>query len=468
MSTKNQIRPFGWRDKVGYMFGNLGNDFTFLFASIFLTVFYMKVLGISAAWTSILFVVARFVDAFTDITMGRIADKKKPGKGGKFRPWLRWMCGPVALASFLMYQCSVANAPMTLRIVYMFVTYLLWGSIFYTAINIPYGSMASVLSDSSDDRASLSTFRSIGSVIANLIIGVGAPLLVYTTDAAGNQIVQGKRFTLVAGIFAITSLICYLICYFTTTERVKLEVKDTDKKVTLVQTLKALVTSRAMVGIIIASMGILAAQLMNQTINQFLFIDYFKNKSGISIMTFVSMIPSIVLAPFAVSLSKRFGKRELGIFGSLCAAISYLVLFVIRTQSMWVYIIINTIGFLGFGVFNLVMWAFITDIIDDQEVRTGAREDGTIYGAYSFARKIGQAVAGGLGGIALTAIGYNEAAQVQSEAVVQGVYTVANLIPAVLYTLVALTLLFIYPLSKKKVEENITLLRERREKSKEQ
>lgn len=468
MSTKNQVRPFSWRDKVGYMFGNMGNDFTFIFASIFLTVFYMKVLGISAAWTSILFVVARFVDAFTDITMGRIVDRKKAGKHGKFRQWLRWMCAPVALASFLMYQSSMVNAPMTIRIVYMFVTYLLWGSIFYTAINIPYGSMASVLSDSPDDRASLSTFRSIGSVIVNLVVGVGAPLLVYTTDAAGNQIVEGKRFTIVAGVFAIISMICYLICYFSTTERVKVDTNVPEKKITFAQTFKALVTSRAMIGIIIASMGILAAQLMNQTINQFLFIDYFKNKSGISIMAFISMIPSIALAPFAVPLSKRFGKREVGIFGSLCAAISYLILFIIRTESMWVYIIINTIGFLGFGVFNLVMWAFITDVIDDQEVRTGTREDGTIYGAYSFARKIGQAIAGGLGGAALSVIGYNEAAQVQTESVVQGVYTVANLIPAILYGVVALSLLFIYPLSKKKVEENIALLRAKRENSKEQ
>ena len=423
----------------------------------------MKVLGINAAWTSILFVVARFVDAFTDITMGRIADKKKPGKYGKFRQWLRWICAPVALASFLMYQSSMVNAPMTIRIIYMFVTYLLWGSIFYTAINIPYGSMASVISDSSEDRASLSTFRSIGSVIANLVVGVGAPLLIYTTDEAGNQIVQGGRFTLIAAVFSVLALICYLICFYTTTERVRIEPKATDKQLTLGQTLKGLVTSRAMIGIILASIGILAASIMTQTINQFLFIDYFKDNRGISVMTILSMIPSIVLAPFAVPLSKRFGKREIGIFGSLCAGLSYLVLFIIRTQNMWVFIIINTIGFLGFGVFNLIMYAIIIDIIDDQEVKTGAREDGTIYGAYSFARKIGQAIAGGLGSGALVVIGYNEAVQVQTESVVQGIYTVASLIPAILYFVVALALLFIYPLSKKKVEENNAFLKAKRE-----
>lgn len=458
-----QVRTFGIRDKIGYMFGNFGNDFMFTFASVFLMVFYTKVLGISSGVVGTMFVIARFLDAFTDITMGRIVDRMHPAKDGKFRPWIRRMCAPVAFISFLMYQYAVAEATMTIRIVYMFVTYLLWGSIFYTAINVPYGSMASVLSAEADDRAALSTWRSVGSVFANLVVGVGAPLLIYTTDVAGNQIVQGERFTLIAGIFAVASLLCYGVCYCLTTERVKLTVQKDAAPMGLLQTMKALVTSRALVGIILATVFVLAAQLLNQSINQFLFIDYFKDKNGVAIMTAASMLPSFLLAPFAVPLSKRFGKREVGIFGCICGAASTFLLFFLQTRSMWLYILVNVIGFLGFGVFNLIMWAFITDIIDDLEVKRGTREDGTIYGAYSFARKIGQAIAGGLGGYALAFIGYNETLQVQTETVVKGIYGVATLLPAILYTLVALSLWLIYPLSKKKVEENVAILKARRE-----
>lgn len=459
---KKLTSSFGLRDKIGYMFGNFGNDFTFLFASIYLMVFYTKVLGVDAGIVGTLFVISRFLDAFTDITMGRIADKKKATKDGKFRPWMKWMCGPVALASFLMYQCAIVDAPMTIRIVYMFVTYILWGSICYTAINIPYGSMASVLSAEADDRASLSTFRSIGSTITNLVVGVGAPMLIYSTDEFGNQIVNGPRFTLVAGAFSIIAMLCYLVCYFNTTERVKVEEKRSSEKQSIVQTLKALVTSRSMLGIVLAAICVLAAQLMNATINQYLFIDYFKDKNGVAIMSIISMIPGFILAPFAVPISKKFGKKEVGVFGCLCGALANFLLFIIHTESMWVYIIINLIGFIGFGIFNLIMWAFITDIIDDQEVRTGTREDGTIYGAYSFARKLGQAVAGGLGGWALQWIGYSSAQQVQTQSVLNGIYNIATLIPAILYFLVAMSLLFIYPLSKKRVNENISILKERR------
>lgn len=465
--TTAQFRPFGIRDKVGYMFGNFGNDFMFTFASVFLMVFYTKVLGISSGVVGIMFVIARFLDAFTDITMGRIVDRMPTGKDGKFKPWIRRMCGPVAFVSFLMYQSGVVEAPMTWRIVYMFVTYLLWGSIFYTAINVPYGSMASVLSPEADDRAALSTYRSVGSVLANLVVGVGAPLLIYTTDASGNQIVQGERFTFIAGVFAVAALLCYLLCYGMTTERVKLTSRGEENHMGLLQTMKALVSSRALIGIIFATVFVLAAQLLNQSINQFLFIDYFKNKNGVAIMTAVSMLPSFLLAPFAVPLSKRFGKREVGIFGCICGALAAYFLFFIRTRSVGVYIIVNVVAFLGFGVFNLIMWAFITDVIDDLEVKRGIREDGTIYGAYSFARKIGQALAGGLGGFALSFVGYQEELQVQTEEVVQGIYNIATMIPAILYTLVTICLATVYPLSKRKVNENIAILKERRVKAEE-
>lgn len=460
---ETEKNTFGIKDKIGYMFGDFGNDFTFLFASVFLMVFYTKVLGISAGMVGTLFLVARCVDAFTDITMGRIVDRSKPSKDGRFRPWILRMCGPVALASFLMYQGGMKDAPQGLKIAYMFVTYILWGSIFYTATNIPYGSMASVLSPDADDRASLSTFRSVGAVLAQLIVGVGAPLLVYTTDAAGNQVVNEERFTIVAGAFSVAAIICYLLCYSMTTERVKIERQEMKEDTGFLNTVKSLLSNRALLGIILAALFLLVAQIMTQSINQYLFIDYFKNKEALSIMTLAGVLPSLVLAPFAVPMSKKFGKKEIGIFGCLCGAVSCFFLFFLHTKSAALYIGINVLGFLGFGIFNLILWAFITDVIDDQEVRTGKREDGTIYATYSFARKIGQAFAGGLGGYALGIIGFDSGKTVQSQEVLDGIYNIATLLPGILYLGVAISLLFLYPLNKKQVEENIAALKQKRE-----
>ena len=446
------VRPFGTRDKLGYLLGNVANDFSFAFAGVFLMVFYTKVLGIPAQVVGTLFVAARLVDAVTDVTMGRIVDIMPSTKNGKFRPWLVRMSAPVALFSFLMYQSSLAGADIKIRTLYMAVTYLLWGSVFYTSINIPYGSMASVISNNPSDRASLSTARSIGSQVANLFVGIAVPLAVYTVDSAGNQIVNASAFPKVALILSVLSFLMYLACYKLTAERVVIPPKH--EHAPIGRTLKTLVTDRALIGIVVASISMLAAQLLSQSINQYLFIDYFNDKNGVMLISAIGMIPAFILAPAAVPITKRIGKKEIGVIGCLIGSAACLILYLIRTSSVWVYIAFSVATFGGLAVFNLVTWAFITDVIDDREVRTGHRDDGTVYAVYSFARKLGQAIAGGLGGWTLSAIGFNEAAQVQSEAVANGIYSVATLIPAVLYLAVALSLFFIYPLGKKRVEEN--------------
>lgn len=464
MRSEINNKPFGLRDKIGYMFGDFGNDFTFLFASSFLMVFYTKVLGISGGMVGTLFLVARFVDAFTDVTMGRIVDRMPPTRDGKFRCWIRRMCGPVALSSFLMYQTAVAEVSMTWRVIYMYVTYLLWGSIFYTSINIPYGSMASAITADPNERTSLSTFRSIGAALAGLVIGVGTPIFLYTTDTNGNQVVRGGgAFTVIAGVFSVLAIVCYLVCYRMTVERVPVE-KDPDaKKVTLLATFQAIGKSRALLGIIGAATFLLLSQLLISTMNNYIYPDYFGNAKGISVYTLLSTaVTLLVVAPLSVPLAKRFGKKEASVVGMLFSGIIFLLMYFLRIKNIWLFMLLSILGFLGMGFFNTVIWANITDVIDDQEVRVGQREDGTVYAVYSFARKVGQALAGGIGGWALEFIGYESAAVIQSQQVLTGLYTTATLVPAIGFFAVALLLWFVYPLNKKVVEENVAILSEKR------
>lgn len=465
MRTNNNANaPFGMRDKIGYMFGDFGNDFTFIFASSFLMVFYTKVLGISGGMVGTLFLVARFVDAFTDVTMGRIVDRMPPAPDGKFRCWLRRMCGPVALSSFLMYQTAMTGASMTWKIIYMYVTYLLWGSVFYTSINIPYGSMASSITAESDERTALSTFRSIGATLAGLVIGVVTPLFLYTKDANGNQVVRGgATFTIVAGVFSVCAVICYIVCYRLTTERVAVE-KDVDAKdVTLAATFTAIFKSRALLGIISAAIFLLLSQLLITTMNNYIYPDYFGNAGGISIFTLLSTaLMLVVVAPLGVPISRRFGKKEASVAGMLLSGVVFTLMYFLHLRNMWLFLGLSIIGYLGLGFFNTVIWANITDVIDDQEVVTGHREDGTVYAVYSFARKVGQALAGGVGGWALEVIGYESAAAVQTGAVLNGLYATATIVPAIGFFVVAVMLWFVYPLNKTKVEENAAILKNRR------
>ena len=462
MHNSKEVKPFGFKDKLGYMLGDLGNDFSFMFSSTFLMLFYTKVWGIPASVVGILFLVSRFLDAFTDIGMGTIVDKVAPTKDGKFKPWIKRMSAPLAIMTFLMFQSGLASAPMTVKIIIMFVTYILWGSFCYTAINIPYGSMASAITDVPEERAALSTWRSMGANVASLMVNSLAPLFIYYTDANGNQLVSSTNFTIIAGIFSLCSFICYMSCFKLTTERVKFEKKNNDKKekVSFFKNFSLILKNRALLAMIACSIVLLLSQLTVGTMNQYLYADYFKNIGALSIYNAIGLPISLVLITFIATLSGKVGKKELGAAGMISAGVLYVVAFVLRTTNPWVYVSITALATVGTTCFNMLIWANITDIIDYQEVLTGKRDDGTIYGMYSFARKIGQALAGGLGGFILSFIGYNSAASSQTSAVVESIYTVSTIFPGVCYITIGLMLVFAYPLSKKVVDENSTKLAE--------
>lgn len=461
MNKELRSCPFGIKDKVGYMFGNVANDLTFAMASMFLTVFYTDVLKINAALVGTMFFLARIVDAFTDTAMGRIADKIKQGKGGKFKPWLLRMCGPVALASFLMYQSQIASSPLNLRIAYMFVTYLLWGSICYTAINIPYGSMASVISAEADDRAALSTFRGVGSIIPQVVVGVIMPMFIYQILDDGTRVVNADAFPKFALGLSIASVICYLVCYRLCTERVTVDESRREGR-SIIKTVKSLFSNRSLVGIVVVYISFLGAQMLSQTINNYIFKDYFNNTAGLTVLNAAGFLPVLVLAPLAVPISRNFGKKEIGVVGAIAGSISYVLLFFIHTSNMWIYVALSILGSLGFGFFNLIVWAFISDIIDDHEVKTGVREDGMIYAVCSFSRKIGQAIASAMGGWSLAIIGYVEGATKQTDSVRNGIYNIATIIPAILYIIVGVVLAFVYTLDRKRVLENVEILKNRK------
>lgn len=459
MSEKNNVRPFGFKDKIGYMFGDFGNDFTFILSSSFMLKFYTDVMGIHAGVVGVLMMAARFVDAFTDVAMGQIVDRSKPTKDGKFKPWLRRMCGPVAISSFLVFQSGFANMPYLFKVVWMIVTYILWGSIFYTSINIPYGSMASAISADAKDHASLSTWRSIGSTLAGLVIGVGTPLFAYET-VNGNTILSGNRMTIIAGVFSVMAVICYMLCFKLATERV--EVPQNNTKFNFGDLMKSLVTNRSLIGIIAAAILLLLVMLTMQGMNAYLFPNFYGNVAAQSVAALAgSLVMLVVFAPLATKLSAKYGKKELAIGSCLFGAVVYLICWVLKPENPYTYVVFYVVANIGVGFFNMVIWAMITDVIDDAEVKSGVREDGTIYSVYSFARKLGQALSSGMIGALLSVIGYSAATAFNPE-VVNGIFNMTCIIPAIGFVGIALVLMFLYPLSKNRVEANILELKKRR------
>ena len=461
MADKGQ-RPFGFRDKLGYLMGDFGNDFTFILSSSFLLKFYTDIMGVNAAIVGMIMMIARFVDAVTDVTMGRICDRGKGGKNGKYRPWLLRMCGPVAIASFLMYQSGLASMPMTFKVIYLFITYILWGSVFYTSVNIPYGSMASAISPEPDDRQSLSTFRSMGGLLAGMIIMVLVPLVVYKTLEDGTVVMDGGKFTMLAGVFSVLAVGAYLLCYALTTERVVPQVdKKTFESNSVGRMLRNAVTNRSLLSIIAASIVMLLSQLTMQAMAGYVYPNYYGSATAQSASTGAMGIGMIIAAAIAKPIARKYGKAELSIASNLFAGVMGIVTFIIRPQSVWVFVAMQFLCWFGLGVFTMISWALITDVIDDAELKNGIREDGSVYALYSFARKVGQALSAGLSGFLLSAIGYT-AETANLPKVKEGIFNISTLIPSLGFILLALILWFWYPLHKKTVDENVRKLKEMR------
>lgn len=458
-NNENTIRPFGMKDKLGYAFGDFGNDFTFILSSMFMLKFYTDVMGIAPALVGMLMMLARFVDAFTDVTMGQIVDRSKPTKDGKFRPWIRRMCGPVAISSFMIYQSGFAGMSYGFKVFWMFVTYILWGSFFYTSINIPYGSMASAISADPKDRAELSTWRNIGATLASLVIGTGTPIVAYVT-VEGKTVLSGSRMTMIAGVFAILAIICHMLCFKLVRERVP--VPANNQKLEIGKLLKSLFTNRALLGIIIAALLLLLATLGMQGMSAYVFPNFYGNAGAQSLSALLSNLAILfICAPLAAGLSEKMGKKELAIVSCLISSVVFAVCLIVHPDNAYIYIVFSVLAFVGIGFFNTIIWAMITDVIDDAEVQNGVREDGTIYSVYSFARKLGQTFSSGMVGGLLSFIGYSEATAFDP-AVTEGIFRISCIIPALGLAAVALALMLIYPLNKKKVEANVAELAARR------
>ena len=457
MNTGNKtIRPFGMRDKIGYMFGDFGNDLTFVLSSMMLLKFYTDVMGVSAAIVGAMMMIARLVDAFSDITMGQIVDRSKPTAKGKFSPWLLRMCGPVAIASVLLYATWFQNMSMGFKIFWMFFSYLLWGSVCYTGINIPYGSMASAISSKPEDRTSLSNWRTIGATLGNIAIGVILPLFVYYSDAEGKKYLSGSKLSIAAVICSILAIACYFLCYHLITERVKIEQKT--EKFSMMFLVNSLVKNKALIGIAVTSLFLIFAQLTLGNMGSYLYPNYFRNIAILSVISLIGHMITLLISPLIEKLAKKTGKKELAIVASILGAVPMLIAFILHTNNVVVWMLCYCTTWIGVSIFILICWAMITDVIDDTQVKTGSRSDGTIYSIYSFCRKLGQALSSGLIGVLLSMIGYS-ASTAFDQQVVDGIYNITCLAPGIAFVLMFLSLMFLYPLDKKTVDENAEKLK---------
>ena len=443
------------RDKIGYAMGDFGSLCVFGLVQSVLQRYYTDILQINIVSIMTMMVVARIWDAINDPIWGRIIDGAKPAADGRYRRWIKIFAVPVAVSAVLMFV-KIPGLSDSQYLIYAYVTYILFGML-YTCINIPYGSLAQVVTSNDKERSSLSVFRSIGSTFgampAMALMAVYAVVNVGTKEAP-HRVMQYDRTLKGVIVIAILSVIAFFLCYAWNKERVESKPAPRQKGQTW-KVIGMLLKSRPFIAVSLASMLYLAAQMFQTGYYSYLF-DYYFNSGMFMVSQVCIYLPVAIIMFFATKLGNKFGRRDVCAYGILFASIVNFVLFFLHTHNVMVYLAFCLMTGIGTAFIFLLVWVLASDAIDYNEVKFGLHDEATSYSLYSFMRKLGQTVAAVLINSVLLKIGYTDnvlnAANITPD-VLDHMYNSSALIPAVLFLLVFVLLRFVYPLSKQKIDE---------------
>src|SRR5688572_15060760 len=220
-------------EKIGYSLGDLAANLIFQTLVTFLAFFYTDVYKIPAGKASFIITFFGFVGAFFNVIMGIIADRTNT-RWGKYRPWILWTAVPFGVISLLAFSTPDFNE--SGKIIYAAVTYFLL-VIVYSANNLPYSALSGVLTGDMKERNSLSSYRFVAVMVAQFIIQVFLLPLALSLGQGD----KAKGFEKVMFVFAIAGVICFLITFLTTRERIS---PPKEQKTPVTQDLKDLLHNR--------------------------------------------------------------------------------------------------------------------------------------------------------------------------------------------------------------------------------
>jgi len=401
----NGHRKFGMRDCLAYAAGDLGCNMSFALKGT-MSIFWTQFMGMDL-WYALLLIVVQVWDAINDPLIGSIVDADRHTyKRNKFLTYI-W-AGSIGLivggaCCFLPFP----TAPVWAKFIIFIAGYVVWDA-FYTVANVPYGSLLSLISDDVKDRASLSAWRSIGSIFGNMLPMVILPFIIYDKD---NNLI-GERVFIAALIMGALGFLCFQFMIKNTEVRVDTNVvcNEEQPKFNVFKAFGNFMKNRPAVGATLAAMGMFIGMQGSTTAVTVIFQSYFKNVQISGVVQLFAMIPIVCFTPLARKMVAKYGKKELATFGSICSIVAAAGLFIITPDNtgldLIIYIICQLIYSLGLGIYSTVSWAMMGDAIDYNEWKFGTREEGTVYSLHSFFRKLAQGIGPSLVLVIMVALGY--------------------------------------------------------------
>ncbi len=438
----NGYPKFGMADKIAYAAGDFGCNMSFALKGTVQT-FWLVYMTMETGLLSALLLLVQIWDAVNDPLIGSIIDNdRRKYKMGKFKTYIFiGACGLLiaGAAVFLPFP----NASVVVKSILFVLGYIVWDAC-YTIANVPYGSMLSLISEDSGERAQLSTWRSIGSMFGNIVPMIILPMLIWqkvTYDGTGEyhtnpltgeayqigdavldpltgeafENLLGERVFWAALIMGVIGFVAFMFMIKKITIRVdenSVKTNEAGGKLNIFSAFGKFLKNRPAVGATVAAMGMFLGMQSATTANTIMFATYFNKASMSGVVQLIGFAPMVLFLPFIKKLVNKFGKKEACVAGTLLSVVGGVIMLIFpmvesRDTALIVYLLGLVAFGIGMGVYTCVSWAMMADAIDYNEWKFGTREEGTVYSLHSFFRKLAQGVGPSVVLLIMGVLGYD-------------------------------------------------------------
>ncbi len=419
MNTATKVMKLSFAEKFGYGLGDTASNFVWALMMNFIMFYYTDIFGITAAAAGTMLLFARSTDGVVDFFIGAMADRTK-SKWGRFRPYLVWLCVPLAVV-FVLAFTTPAVSPAG-KIVWAWVTYNLM-MLLYSAINIPYGALSGVMTDDPLERTSLNSYRmslaQIGGIVAN-----SSFMVLIVKFGGANQQLGAQRTVL---LFSAMAIVLFLISFLTTKERIH---PPANQHTRLTQDLKTLFLNRHWIMMFVIGIVNITLAVVRGTAGIYYLKNYL-NWDGGQIGTWflvsgLAMILGAMMTRFAV---EAIGKKAAFMTSMVAVALTAIPFYWLQPdQTAWIFMFL-ILGMISAGINATLFWALVADTADFQEWKYRTRTTGVVFSATTCAQKAGMGIGAAFAGFLISAFGYVPNAAQSTEAI-RGILLLNSLIPA--------------------------------------